>query len=788
MLNDARHALRLLRRSPGVTLTAVITLAVGIGATTGVYSIYNAVLLKPLPFDHPERVVDVRVRLAAGGSYGISGGALTAVRTLPAVDRAAVTIATEQTLLTEGDPEVLRGVLVTGEFFAVFGVPAAVGRALDVSDSATEGSPLVLSYRLWQRRFGGGASVIGRTVRLGDAVHTVVGVMPASFRYPNDTEYWAPYVLNASELARFGPGPFPGIARLKDSDIAAASAQALVLGVPTPAGREGESKVVFVPLIESMAGLYRSNLVLLIGAVTMVLLISCLNVANLLLAQATARQQELAIRGAIGATRWRLLRQLIAEAVILATGGAAAGLVLAQVIVISLPFLGTLDIPRIDEATLDWRVLAFAVAVATGSVCIFGVAPPWLSIRRVAPALGPGRTMAGARRRTTSHVLIAVQIAATLALLVGSALALTSLYRQNKIDFGFDTKDLTVTTIRPSSATLKRRGGIGLYERILDQLRDDPALESVAAMSHVPLERVLAAAATVTTDEGLVVPEGRDGPRLRVLSPGAFQTLGVPIVKGRDFLRADREGAPLVAIVNETLAHKLWGNRDPAGESISIESRGTKRYLVVGVARDFRPSIRRVPQPEVYLTSTQEVSRLKVVVRSKLAAKTVAARIREVILSEDPEAPIAAVSTGSGLIWDGTAYTRFHAALVTIFGVFAALLACSGILAVVMYTVARRTREIGVRIAIGAAPQQVVMLLVREMTLPTVVGLAGGLLTIYNLAYLLQRQGVLFEVRQFDPGLYAAVTVALTVLALVAAWLPARRAGRVDPMVALRAE
>jgi putative ABC transport system permease protein len=696
---------------------------------------------------------------------------------------------TEQTLLDRGAPEVLRGALVTDEYFAVFGVRAAVGRVLNVGDPVGEGSPIVMSYRLWQRRFGRDAGVIGRAVRLSGGSHTIVGVMPANFRYPDDADYWTPYRSDATELARVGTGPFTAVARLKNADVTTASSQARVLDMSPPAGRDAESKVTFVPLIESMAGVFRSNLTLLLGAVTMVLLIACLNVANLLLAHATAREQELAVRGAIGATRWRLLRQLVAESLILAAAGAGAGLALAQLIVMSLPSLGTLDIPRIDEVTLDWRVLTFAMAAAGASVCIFGIGPPWLSIRRVAPALGSGRSVAGPRKRTTSHALIAVQLAATLALLVGSALVLTSLYRQHTVDFGFDTSDVTMTTIRPSSATLKRLGGIAFNERLLDRLRDDPELESVAAMSHVPLEPALAARATVTTAQGLVVGEGRDGPRLRVLSPGTFQTLGVPIVRGRDFSRTDRDGSPLVTIVNEMLAHKLWGTREPLGESIVVQSSGTKRsYVVVGIARDFRPSIRRVSQPEVYVTSAQEASRLKIVVRSRLNADMVAARIRGAILSEDPEAAIAGVSTVGRLIWDGTAYTRFHAALVTIFGAFAALLASSGILAVVLYTIARRTREMGIRIAIGAAPQQVVMLLMREMTFPIVVGLAGGLLTIYSLANLLHRQVVLFEVRQFDPALYAVTTVALTILALVAAWLPARRAGRVDPMVALRAE
>jgi len=788
MLNDARHALRFLRRSPSFTLTAVLTLGVGIGATTGVHSIYDAVLLKPLPFDHPERVVAITVQQAAGGVFGISGGTLTAVRALPAVDRAAVTVGTEQTLLDGGDPELVRGANVTGEFFAVFGVPASVGRTLDVSDRPAEGSPVVISDRLWRRRFDGDRGVVGRGLRLGGAVHAVVGVMPASFRYPDDTDYWTPYSIDATDLARFGVGPFTGVARLTSADITAASAQAAVLGAPA-AGADRGPKVVLEPLLEVTAGFYRSALAVLFGAVAMVLLISCFNVANLLLAQATAREQELAIREAIGATRWRLLRQLVAESAILAMGGALAGLLLAQLIVTSLPALGTLDIPRLDEAALDWRVLAFAVAAASCSVCIFGIAPPWLRIRRMAPVLGAGRTVAGPRNRTAAHVLIALQMAATLALLVGSALALTSLYRLHHVDFGFDARELTVTAIRPSPATLKRLGGIGFYERLVDRLRDFPELEAVAAMSHVPLEPVLAAAASVTTGGGLAVPEERAGARLRILSPGAFQTLGVAIVKGRDFSRGDREGAPLVTIVNETLARKLWGVRDPVGQSLSVESRGTKRsYRVVGVADDFRASIRREPQPEVYLASTQEASRLKLVVRSKLPPATVAARIREVILAEDPEVPIAGISTVNGLVWEGTAYTRFQAALLTIFGVFAAVLASSGILAVVMYIVARRTREIGIRIAIGAAPRQIVMLLVREMTPSVVAGLAAGLLAIYNLSYLLQRQGVLFQVNQFDPGLYSAVTLALSALALVAVWLPTRRAARVAPMVALRAE
>jgi predicted permease len=787
MLNDVRHALRMFSRAPAFALTAVITLAVGIGATTGVFSIYSAVLLRPLPFGNAERIVAIWVREPAGGVYGIAGGTLMAVRSLPSVDNAAVTIGTEKTLLGAGEPEVLRGALVSAEFFDVLRVRPAIGRLLDKNDSGGTASPVVLSHRLWQRRFNSDPSIVGRPFRLDDTVHTVVGILPPAVRYPEDADYWVPYSLSAADLSRTGRGPFTGIARLRSSNIDAASAQAGVLSA-SAADRDAGS-VMFVPLVESLAGPYRSTLTLLLAAVLMVLLIACFNVANLVLAQNTARKQEFAIRRAIGATRWRLLRQLLAESFALAFMGTVAGVLVAQVIGMSLSLLGVPQIPRIHEVSIDWRVLSFGIVAAVGSVCIFGIVPAWLATRRFGSALGVGQSAAGPNRRMPSNVLIALQVAATLALLVGSALALMSLYRLHSVDLGFDTRHLTVTTIRPSATTLKGPGIAGFYERLVGRLQEMDGLQAVATMSHVPLEPILAAAATVSTEDGIVLRDGRNGPRMRVVSPRAFQVLGVPIIRGRDFAPADRAGAPLVSIVNETLARRLWNDEDPIGKSLIIESRGSKRpSQVVGVARDFRSSIRRVPQPEVYLAAAQEPSPLKLVVRSELPPDVVAARIRGAILSEDPEVPITGIATANSLVWDGAAYVRFQASLLTAFGVFAALLASSGILAVVMYTVARRTREIGMRIAIGASPQQVVRLFVRETTVPLVCGLAAGLFAVYSMTTLLQQQGVLFEVRRFEPGLYAGVTLALFLLALVAAWIPARRAALIEPMVALRSE
>ncbi len=453
----------------------------------------------------------------------------------------------------------------------------------------------------------------------------------------------------------------------------------------------------------------------------------------------------------------------------------------------SLPLLGVPEIPRIGKVSIDWRVLSFCIAIAVGSACVFGVVPAWLATRRDGSSLAAGRSVGRPNRPAASRMLIGLQVAATLALLGGSGLALMSLHRLHSIDLGFETRHITVTTVRLSSTALSAQGS-RFYDRLVSRLQETPGFQTVATMSHVPLEPVLATAATVTGD-GTSLRQGRNGPRMRVVSPRAFQSLGVPIVRGRDFEPTDHAGAPLVSIVNETLARALWNDEDPVGKSLIVESRGSNwRSRVVGVTRDFRPSIQRIPQPEVYMAAAQAAGPLKLVVRSELPSDVVATRIREAILSENPEVPISAITTANNLVWDGAAHVRFHASLLTAFGVFGAVLAVSGILSAVMYTVARRRREIGMRIAIGATPQQVVRLFIRETMPPLLCGLAAGLFGVYGMTILLKQQAVLFEVGRFEPGVYAAVTLALFVLALVAAWIPACRATRIDPMVALRSE
>lgn len=788
MFNDLTQALRVLARRPFITLSAIVTLALGIGATTGVYSIYNGVLLKPLPFYDGDRLAAIWVRDQSGAAYGISGGTLTAVRGLPAVEYAATVIGTENTLIGVGEPESLRGALVSSEFFEVAKVQPALGRLLQDGDVRDAANPIVLSHQLWQQKFGADAAVIGRTIRLGERSCTVVGVLPASVRYPEDAQYWLPYEIDASDAAQIGRGPFAGIARVRNGDFAQASIQARVIRLSGPDAVT--SSVVLPPLVESITGIYRSTLAVLFTAVSMVLLICCFNVANLLLAQSVHREREFAVRQAIGATRWTLVRQLVAESVALAVASGAAGVLFAGVLVRLVIAAGAGNIPRITETSIDSRTLLFAIAATGVSVCLFAAVPAWLASGRLARIRSIGGTVSQPQHRRTSDLLIALQIAGTLTLLVGSSLSLLSLYHMHRADVGFDTSHLTVTPVRPSIAVLKQDRSGRFYDAVLGRLREQRLFDAVATMSHVPLETALPPIAAVSTEEGITVRGGATGPRMRIVSADAFKTLGVAVVQGREFSFNDREGTPAVALINEALRDRLWKASDPIGKVLLVESRGRKRSVqVVGVVRDFRQSVRRAPQPEVYVAMTQEpVVPMRLLVRSGLPDNLITTRIRESVFSEDPHTALSQPSTALVLLDQGAAYTKLHATLLTAFGTIGVLLACVGILAVVMYSVSRRTREIGLRMAIGATPNQVVRLLIRELTWPVVGGLVAGLFGVYQLAVVLQKQNVLFEVNPFEPRTYLAAVLGLSVLAVAAAWLPARRAVIIQPTEALRAD
>jgi putative ABC transport system permease protein len=449
MLSDLRYAMRRLRRTPGVTIATIVTLAVGIGATTAVYSVFDGVLLKPLPFDRPERVVTIAVA-RQDGHFGVSGGVIETLHRLPAIERAAVFIPhTERTLRDGMDPEQLPGALVSAEFFSVFGTAPLVGRTF-ADQSGAGVPPLVLSERLWRRRFGGDRSAIGRLVTLEGRPHAIVGVMPGRFPVPEEAEFWAPLPIDAQQLAEIGTGPFDGVARLRSSDIGEASLQAGALSESLDSMARAQQRFVLIPMLDAIGQPYRSMLVLLLAASGMVLLIACANAANLSVAQMRRRTQELAVRSAIGATRGRLVRQLATESLGLTAAAAVCGLCLAWILLRVAVAVAMSDLPRIRDLAIDWRVGAYTVMVSGVSLIVFGVLPAWFSLRARPPVLDGTRNMTMRGRRFGTAVLVATEVAVALVLSVGSALTLISVFRAFHVDPGFDARRFDIVTLRPS--------------------------------------------------------------------------------------------------------------------------------------------------------------------------------------------------------------------------------------------------------------------------------------------------------------------------------------------------
>jgi putative ABC transport system permease protein len=778
MLNDLRLAGRRLVRTPGLTAIATLTLALGIGAATGIYAVYDAVLLKPLPYDGPGRIVSISVRDARGGSFGLAGGTLEAVQALPAMEHAAALVGADKTLLGAGDPEVIRATLVTPAFFEILSVQPLLGRLLDARDATA--NVVVLSHRLWLRRFGGDAALVGRAVRLDSTLYTVAGVLPPAVRFPEEADAWLPYQLTAADRSRIGPGPFLAVGQLrKGSGPRLAS-----LRIPA-AGEDGT--LAFEPLLEFLGGPYRQALGLLLSAVAVLLIVACLNVANLLLARGAARQRELEVCRALGASRWRMIRPVLLEAALLAFWATAVGLYLASAVSSILPRIGE-DLPRVEDIAMDWRVFTFAAAASALSIAVAGLVPACLGTR--GQAFGPGHhgSATATRPNRVGRLFLGAQVAASVIMCVAAALVLMSLHRLTRVDLGFDAQHLTVTRLRLSTSTVREPAGQQLYVRVLDQLRSQPDVESAAAISQVPLERVLARAVAVASD-GVLLADGRGGPKMRIVTPGAFRTLGVPLVRGRDFTAADDAGAQRVAMVNETLAEKLWGTRHGLDHDVTVAGGPAEGpYRVVGIVADFRPTVRRMPQPELYVAAAQNPRPLTLMVRSPLPPETVAARVRTIVASDAPEIPVTDVSTVSGLAWTANAYVRRQAVLLAACAAVATLFTLAGILTMTLYAIALRAREIGIRIAVGASPRQVVAGELWGLLPPLAGGLTAGVPCAYVLTRVLQQQALLFDVSRFEPALYATVAVVFGGLLVASAWLPARRAARVDPLIALRAE
>jgi predicted permease len=816
LLQDLRYGARVLAKSPGFTAVAVVTLALGIGANTAIFSVVNAVLLRPLAYREPERIVTVLHE----GQHPVSPANFLDFRASSrSFDGAAAAEAWGGALDGGGSPEMVSGLRMGEGLFGLLGVPPLVGRTLQPDDyTAGRDRVLVLSHKLWQRMFGGDPAVVGRQLSLSGESYTVVGVMPPEFQFPpfwsTRAEMWTPLDLS-SRAANRGANSLRVFARLKPGvamEQARAEAETISrqLAAAYPETNAGRSLRVD-PLNEKVVGNIRPALLVLAAAVAFVLLIACANVACLLLVRTAARQRETAVRVALGATRGRILRQLLAESLLLSLGGALVGVLLAVWGVDWLTSLlagnstsFSIRLPRAGEIKVDGAALAFTFAVSVVTGVLFGLAPALAASKPdLTHALKEGgRGAAGGRRRLRESLVVA-ELALALVLLVGAGLLISSFVKLQQVDPGFDPKNvlsLTVSLVGAPQYVGPSREAY--YRQLTGRLEAVPGVEAVGAINHLPLAGDLWGRSIVIEGRPLPPPGQREGAAFRVTRPGYFRAMGIALRAGRDFTERDAPDAPGVVIVNETLARLQWPGEDPLGKRLTLDdprdtSRAPQWLTVVGVAKAVKQaSWTDAPSNEIYLPFQQSGSfyagrggpftSMTLVVRTAVEAQSLAATVQEAVRSLDRTLPVSNVVSLEQVVRDTLWQPRFSLQLIGLLAGVALLLAAVGLYGVMAYTVAERTREVGIRLALGAQRGDVLRLVVGQGMKLALAGVGIGLLAALALTRLMTR--LLFEVSATDPRTFAAISALLAAVALAACWIPARRAAKTDPMVALRYE
>jgi len=805
---DLRYGVRILLKKPGFTLIAVITLALGIGANTAIFGVVNGVLLRPLPYPDADRLVMVWGKLPGHGlnKLGASPPEFSDYREQNSVFSSIACYASLGFNLTgTGEPERITGTFVSPGIFALLKIEPISGRGfLPEEDQPDHDQVVVLSYGLWQRRFSGNANVIGQSMTLNGRSHTIVGVMPAGFQFPDaTTDVWKPMSFTADDLsenqrgshylsvlARLGPGVTPPQAQTEIEAIAHRMQQ------EHPGLYEENSGwgATLVGLREDLVGDVRPALLVLLGAVGCVLLIACANVANLLLARALTRQREMAIRSALGASRWRVMRQLLTESWLLALAGGGLGALLAVWVTDWLVSLSPVEIPRLAEVRIDARVLGFTFAVSLLTGLLFGVAPAWQAsqLNLNESLKESGKSTENRRSRRLRGALVAGEIAMASVLLVGSGLMLKSLYRLQHVEPGFNPENvLTMRLALPQSKYSEPPRQRAFFEQLLSKIELLPGVRDVGAVNFLPLSG--------TGNRRNFSIEGQPEPKLnlefRMASPHYFRTLGIQLREGRFFDERDREDAPRVAIINETLARLFFPNEDPLGKRLKLGdvSSPFPWLTIAGLVRDVKHGGPEAETPpEMYVPYLQpllpnwNVPAMFVAIRADAEPLSLVAPVRNKVQELDPEQPIYSVTTMEQLLAGVTAPRRFNTLLLAAFASLALLLTVIGIYGVMAYVVTQRTREVGIRMALGASRRDVLKLVIGQGTV--LIGTGSAIGVIGSLALTRVMSGLLFGVTSTDPFILAAVPLLLAGVALGACFVPARRATKVDPMVALRYE
>jgi putative ABC transport system permease protein len=807
---DVSYGVRSLRRTPAFTAIAVLTLTLGIGANTAIFSIIEGVLLSPLPYAQPERLVQVYTRFSG---FGFDRGNLSEPEFLDfqrdarSFEHLAAYTSRGYGLTGEGEPERVRAIRATASLFAVLAVPAARGRVfLPEEDAPAHDQVVVLTDGLWRRRFGADPAVVGRTLTLDGRQRTIIGIMPAKFWFA-DADLFVPLAINRDTLTGRSAHYLQAVGRL-EAGVPPAQANAEVATIATQLtaayAANYPDKLGFgasvVGMRDAWVGDTRPALFVLAGAVGLVLLIACANVANLLLARGEGRQRELAVRAALGAPRSRIVRQLLTESLLLALVGATLGLLLAPVGVNALLALNPDGLPFVRRIAVDGPVLAVALVLTLTTGLLFGVMPALQASRADVQSVlkEGGRGSAGGRRgQQTRAVLVAGQVALAVVVVTGAGLLLKSFWRLQRVDPGFDTSSTLAFDLRlPPARYVSDSQAIGFFGTLVERLAALPGVEDAAAATTLPLGG--------STSNWDIEIEGRPetaeeapvSPNFQIVAGDYFRTMRIPVRQGRAFLPSDDGRATPVVLINETLARQQWPGRGPLG--VRFRVRGSTPpfpwMTVIGVVADSRQqSLREEPRGEYFVPLAQSTTSaggawagMTMIARTRTDPAALVAPVRRTTWGLDPDLALANVRTLRELVSRSVAQPRFTTLLVLIFGAVALVIAAIGIYGVVAYSVSRRTREVGVRLALGALPSDVVRLIVSQGMAVAgagiVVGVAGALVVTRAISRLL------YGVSPTDPWTFAAIALLLTFVAALAAYLPARRVTRIEPTLALRGD